>query len=95
METNFATHLMAVCHCLCSDFSPVLTAIGLFFQIRDDYANLKSEEVCPFHWSSATATSMPTACSIQLTRASVKTSLRGNFPFQSHMASDKIPHLSS
>ena len=29
----------------CSDFSPLLDALGLFFQIRDDYANLKSNEV--------------------------------------------------
>ena len=28
-----------------SDFSPLLDALGLFFQIRDDYANLKSKEV--------------------------------------------------
>jgi len=27
-----------------SDYSPLLDALGLFFQIRDDYANLKSEE---------------------------------------------------
>ena len=31
--------------CQFSDFSPLLDALGLFFQIRDDYANLKSEEV--------------------------------------------------
>ena len=28
-----------------SDFSPLLDTLGLFFQIRDDYANLKSKEV--------------------------------------------------
>ena len=28
-----------------SDFNPLLDALGLFFQIRDDYANLMSLEV--------------------------------------------------
>ena len=29
----------------CSDYSALLDALGLFFQIRDDYANLSSQEV--------------------------------------------------
>ena len=32
----------------CSDFKPVLNALGLYFQIRDDYANLNSKEVRHF-----------------------------------------------
>ena len=38
--SSFLSHL-----CQFSDFSPLLDALGLFFQIRDDYANLKSKEV--------------------------------------------------
>ncbi len=33
------------CMFLCSDFGPLVEALGLYFQIRDDYANLMSEEV--------------------------------------------------
>jgi len=29
----------------CRDFKPLLTTFSLYFQIRDDYANLKSDEV--------------------------------------------------
>ena len=34
-------------HCVrvCSDLKPLLDTLGLYFQIRDDYANLYSEEV--------------------------------------------------
>ena len=40
---SFSSFLSHLCHF--SDFSPLLDALGLFFQIRDDYANLKSKEV--------------------------------------------------
>ena len=43
----YVTSLPLVCVCACdySDYSPLLEALGLFFQIRDDYANLSSQEV--------------------------------------------------
>lgn len=31
----------------CSDFVPLVNLISIFFQIRDDYMNMQSSEVCP------------------------------------------------
>ena len=31
--------------CMCSNLKPLLDNLGLYFQIRDDYANLYSMEV--------------------------------------------------
>ena len=38
------------CVCDSSDFGPLVDTLGLFFQIRDDYANLMSEEVMTINY---------------------------------------------
>lgn len=37
------TLCLLIC-CSCSNFKPLIDALGLFFQIRDDYANLQSSD---------------------------------------------------
>ena len=37
-----------MCYSFFSNFVPLLDTLALFFQIRDDYANLLSEEVSSF-----------------------------------------------
>ena len=67
------------------DFLPLVNLIALYYQIRDDYMNLQSEEV---------STISPLVCNISLTalttstsqrKASLMTLLRGNSRFPSFM----------
>lgn len=39
-----------ICRFLCSsrDYTPLVNKIGIHFQVRDDYMNLQSKQVCPF-----------------------------------------------
>jgi len=41
----FMDELSMKTNCVCSDLKPLLDNLGLYFQIRDDYANLYSMEV--------------------------------------------------
>ena len=41
---------MQIC-IISSDLKPLLDTLGLYFQIRDDYANLSSKEVFSFNYT--------------------------------------------
>ena len=43
----FLANTPPLCHC--SNLKPLLDTLGLYFQIRDDYANLSSKEVTPLY----------------------------------------------
>lgn len=83
------------------DMCPLMSTLGLYFQIRDDYANLNSKEVLihlltqtiyinfnslTFWYSNLFSTSQ--------TKVTVRISQRVNFRFQSSMQSVAVPTTS-
>lgn len=79
---------------VCRDYVPLVNLIGVYFQIRDDLMNLQSAEVGSFisclHHPSANLLHI---YSIQPTKASPKTSPKGNFHSPSFIVSTPIPQI--
>lgn len=54
ISTTVVFSIDRIVYLSCSDLKPVLDTLGLYFQIRDDYANLYSEEVSNSYYITVT-----------------------------------------
>lgn len=79
-----------------ADFSLLVELLGTFFQIRDDYANLLSQEVCTrqvcIYFCTNKSHFLLTLLtnSMRVTRVTVKTWRKESSPFQSFILSETI-----